>query len=175
MARAGLLTQIAGELKRKDGITWALAWYETLEKRGLSGQLAISMDYDRANAIATERHGTPWAWEQSTLAREIFYLRRAISNPSFDLSPASLRCMCLNNLGSRLRVTGRVIESLDCWRRAIEINPNFGMSLWNRARLLADYAGGLEDPNESALFYGIYILDSLSHFRRSIGLSVEDI
>ena len=57
----------------------------------------------------------------------------------------------LNNLGNRLRVAGRAIEALACWRRALEVQPNFGMALCNRAKILADYARALEDRGEQAL------------------------
>jgi hypothetical protein len=60
--------------------------------------------------------------------------------------------MCLNNLGNRLRVAGREIEALDCWRRVLEVSPNFGMSLCNRARVLVAYAKVLSDPHEQSLF-----------------------
>src|ERR1022692_4615268 len=87
-ARTCLLTELAGELGRKDGIACALVWYEALEKRGISGKPAIALDFGRANAIAANRYGTNWTWEQATLVREIFYLRRAVSNPLFEQSPA---------------------------------------------------------------------------------------
>ena len=45
-----------------------------------------------------------------------------------------------------------VIEALDYWRRALEVQPNFGMALCNRARVLADYAEALEDTGKRALF-----------------------
>lgn len=153
--RTCLLTDLAVELGRKDGVTCALAWYEVLEQRGLSGGQTITLDYGRANALAGERYGTKWQWEQPTLAREIFYLRRAVSHPEFAKSPDAIRCMCLNNLGNRLRVAGREIEALACWRRALEVRPNFGMSLCNRARVLAGYAEALEDPDDRALFYWV--------------------
>src|ERR1035437_1603492 len=102
--RTCYLTEIAGELGRKDCIAYALEWYEVLEKRGISGKHAVSLDYGRANAIATERYNTEWKWQQETLAREIFYIRRAVSNPFFDECDTNTRCMCLNNLGNRLRV-----------------------------------------------------------------------
>ena len=53
--------------------------------------------------------------------------------------------MCLNNLGNRLRVAGRAIEALEYWRRALEVRPNFGMALCNRARTLSAYGASLED------------------------------
>ena len=52
------LTDLAVELGRKDGIACALAWYEVLELRGLSGAQTITLDYGRANALAGERYGT---------------------------------------------------------------------------------------------------------------------
>ena len=149
------LTDLAGELGRKDGIACALVWYEALERRGVSGGQTVALDYGRANAIAADRYGTEWKWEQPTLAREIFYLRRAVSNPLFVRSHANIKCMCLNNLGNRLRVAGRLIEALDCWRRVLEVEPNFGMSLCNRATILATYAAALDDRDEKALFYWV--------------------
>ncbi len=146
------LTDLALELGRKDSLACALAWHEALEQRGICGQQAILLDYSRANAIAGERYGTQWQWEQPTLARELFYLRRAVSNQEFTQIPDVTKCMCLNNLGNRLRVAGRAIEALDCWRRALEVQPNFGMSLCNRARILANYAEALEAPGTRALF-----------------------
>jgi hypothetical protein len=149
------LTDLAVELGRKDSLKCVLAWYEALEKRGIRGELAINLDFSRANAIAGERYGTKWQWEQATLAREIYYLRRAVSRPEFDQVPKILRCKCLNNLGSRLRVAGRAIDALECWRRTLEVQPNFGMALCNRAMILANYAEALEDPGERALFWWV--------------------
>jgi tetratricopeptide (TPR) repeat protein len=152
IARASSLTTLALDLGRADYLTCALAWYETLESRAITGTRAVVLDLNRANAIAGSRYGTTWHWDQPTLAREIFYLRRALSNPEFSLAPDVTKCKCLNNLGSRLLVSGRAIEALECWRRALEIQPHFGMALCNRARVLANYAAALDDPNESVLF-----------------------
>jgi len=60
--------------------------------------------------------------------------------------------MGLNNLGNRLRVAGRVVEALEYWRRALEVLPNFGMALCNRATILAAYGESLEDAGTKALF-----------------------
>jgi HEPN superfamily protein len=153
VARTCLLTQHAVELGRRDGIELALAWHEALGQKGIFGEEAIVLDYNRANAIAAAgRYGRDWKWEQPTLAREIFYLRRAVSNDKFAQAPKDLQCACLNNLGNRLRVAGRAIEALECCRRALEVQPNFGMSLCSRARILAAYAQDLEDPGLHALF-----------------------
>jgi LA2681-like HEPN len=48
-------------------------------------------------------------------------------------------------------VAGRSIEALDCWRRVLEIQPKFGMSLCNRAKALTEYSAAFEDKNMAAL------------------------
>jgi hypothetical protein len=152
VARTCSLTDLAVELGRKDSLACALAWYKALEQKGVCDEEAILLDYSRASAIAGQRYGTEWQWEQPTLARELFYLRRAVSHQKFAQVPDVIRCMCLNNLGNRLSVAGRVIEALDCWRRALEVRPNFGMSLCNRARTIAAYGEALGDTGKQALF-----------------------
>jgi hypothetical protein len=154
-ARTCALTDLAIELGRKDSLACVLAWHEALEQKGIRGERAIALDFNRANAIAGERYGTKWQWEQATLAREVFYLRRAVSHQNFAQIPEVLRCVCLNNLGNRLRVAGRVIEALECWRRTLEVQPNFGMALCNRAITLVHYAEALEDTEEKALFWWV--------------------
>ena len=146
------LTELAVELGRKDCLACALAWHETLELKEICGEQAITLDFSRANAIAGNRYGTKWRWEQTTLASEIFYLRRAVSHPKFNRVPDIIRCMILNNLGKRMSVAGRFIEALDYWRRVLEVQPNFGMALCNRAMTLANYGEALEDTGKRILF-----------------------
>ena len=99
--RTDSLAELAVELGREDCLAVALAWFDILEQRGISDKLAILLDASRANAIAGNRYGTTWQWEQTTLAREIFYLRRAILHPKFNRVSDTVRCMILNNLGNR--------------------------------------------------------------------------
>jgi HEPN superfamily protein len=82
----------------------------------------------------------------------LFYLRRAVSRPEFAQIPDVTKCMCLNNLGKRLEVAGRCVEALDNWHRVLEIIPSFGMSLCNRAKVLAHYADAFDDADLRALF-----------------------
>ena len=122
------------------------------EKKDIRGELAVHFDASRANAIAGNRYGTDWKWEQPTLAREIFYLRRAVSNPNFTRVSLYRKCKILNNVGNRMQVSGRVIEAIDYWRRTLEVLPNFGMALCNRVRILTSYGLTLEDESERAIF-----------------------
>jgi len=146
------LTDLAVELGRNDCLACAIGWHEILERKGFADERAIILDFRRANAIAGNRYGTKWQWEQETLAREIFYLRRALGHPKFNQTPATVQCMILNNLGNRLRVAGRLIEALEYWQRAPQVQPHFGMALCNRAIGLANYSESLEDPDMGVLF-----------------------
>jgi len=148
-----ILTDLAVELRREDSLACVLGWHEALDQRNLRGELAVRRDFSWANAIAGGRYGTKWQWEQPTLAREIFYLRRAVSHPDFAQSQKNLRCKCLNNLGNRLSVAGRAIEALEYWRRALEVEPNFLMSLCNRATTLAQYSEAFEHTEEKSFFW----------------------
>jgi hypothetical protein len=149
VSRTTCLTDLARAIERKDAIACALSSYDVLEQKGIRNAM---LDFGRANALAAERYQTNWQWEQPNLAREIYYLRRAVLHESFGRIPEASRCKILNNLGNRLNVAGRIIEALEYWRRVLEIQPNFGMALSNRARFLAAYAGVLEDDSEKALF-----------------------
>jgi LA2681-like HEPN len=153
--RTCLLTELAIELGRKDGVERALRWHEALDSRDIKGEKKIVLDLSRANAIAGKRYGTEWTWEQPTLAREIYYLRRALSRPEFAQATDVTRCKVLNNLGNRLTTSGRAVEALHYWRRVLEIQPNFGMSLCNRAKVLAEYGTTLQNANEGALFFWV--------------------
>jgi len=154
-SRVSQLAYLSAGLDRKEGIECALNWFEALENGGIQGGLRAALDYDWANAIAVKRYGTRWQWEQPTLAKEIFHLRRAISNASFEEMAVAFRCQCLNNLGNRLRVAGRYIEAIECWERVLQLEPNFGMALCNRALFLPEYAYALEDVVTRDLFYWV--------------------
>jgi len=150
--RTEQLAELAVELGRKDCLACATTWFEVLDHRGFQNELAILLDASRANAIAGNRYGTNWQWSQPTLALEIFYLRRAISNVKFNKVSKIEQCMILNNLGNRLKVAGRVIESLEYWHRALDVLPNFGMALCNRAINFDSYGRALEDEGHRAIF-----------------------
>jgi hypothetical protein len=150
--RTNLLSDTALRLGRKDGLACALTWFETLEQKNIQGEVAIHLDFNRANAFAGQRYGTNWQWEQPTLAREMYYLRRAISHPDFVKASKVIRCQCLNNLGNRLRAAGRFVEALEYWRRTLELQPDFGMALCNRTMVYASYSQLLEHPEDQVLF-----------------------
>jgi tetratricopeptide (TPR) repeat protein len=156
--RATALTHLGVQLSRKDATTLAAKWYEQLEGKAPDAESAILMDYNRANAIAGSRYNTPWAWEQPTLAREICYLRRAAGHPDFSRISKTYQCMILNNLGNRLRVAGRFIEAIECWKQVLVIEPKFGMSLCNLAIRFKDYSEIIEDPGaQTLLSYAAYL------------------
>jgi predicted NAD/FAD-binding protein len=58
VARTCLLTDLAIEPRRKDALVCILSWYQTLEKKSLTGKLSITLDFAIANAITGDRYGT---------------------------------------------------------------------------------------------------------------------
>jgi O-glycosyl hydrolase len=56
VSRTLLLTDLAVELGRKDGVACVITWYEALERKGILHEKAILLDYGRANALAGERY-----------------------------------------------------------------------------------------------------------------------
>jgi tetratricopeptide (TPR) repeat protein len=93
-----------------------------------------------------------WAWERPELQHQIFHLRRAIQQPGFARFNAVLRCQIFTNLANQLNSTGRFVEALEYWERALEINPHFGMALGNRGFGLEAYAQALYDRGHQGVF-----------------------
>lgn len=151
--RVSLLTALAAKDGDKSKGEVALEWHSTIKKRTLSNQHAARLDYSWANALAGDRYGTHWRWEQPTLSSEIYLLRRSVSNQAFLQLPHSVQCETLNNLGNRLEVSGRTIEALEMWRRALMVMPNFGMALWNRACALVAYSHGFPNSGKEILLW----------------------
>lgn len=149
---AATLTQLGIDLDCKEYCERASTHFESLEKRDLSVSLRTAIYYTWANTIAGLRYGTEWQWEQKTLARETYLLRKAISNPEFSKVEVLERCKALNNLGNRLHVAGRIVEALVVWRRALSLESSFGMALCCEAQALSLYASSLESGKERALF-----------------------
>jgi len=154
----GMLVNLSSDLKRSEGTTRALHWCDELSKQNLSGYEIAHLEYFFANAWNNRQHekgrarATVWAWEQPELQHQIFHLRRAIQQPGFNRFSAVLRCQIFTNLANQLNSTGRFVEAVEYWGRALEINPRFGMALGNRGLGLEAYAKALYDPGHQRVF-----------------------
>jgi hypothetical protein len=153
-----LLIDVSGDLGREDGTAQALRWCDALKLRGLTPEQAAELEYFRANAwqnrqqLKGRANATVWAWEQSEIQQQIFYLRKSIGSEGFNRLPALRRCQILTNLANQLSTVGRFVESLEYRRRTLELEPKFAMGLGNRGSGLEKYARSLYDPGHQALF-----------------------
>lgn len=103
--------------------------------------------YFRANIWSARRraegHWQAWAWKSEFIDGEILELRKAIAHPGFaELDPIE-RAQILTNLGTILNHTGRFIDAIECWDRALAAFPKFAMASGNRGGGLANYAGAV--------------------------------
>lgn len=116
---------------------------------------ACRAHYFRANIWSARRHGSAdqrnWVWKSDAIDGEILELRRAMRHPGFaELEPLA-RAQIYTNLGNVLNHTGRFIEAVEYWDRALASVPKFAMASGNRGIGLAHYAGALYDPGHEGV------------------------
>ena len=121
--------------------------------------------YFRANIWSAKRHASPdwqaWHWRSEAIDGEILELRRALVHPGFeDLNPYE-RAQIYTNLGNILNQTGRFIEAIEYWDRALIAVPKFAMACGNRGVGLGCYAHALYDPGHHGVFM-IFAAESLA-------------
>lgn len=148
----GVLIDLAQDLSQPLGTKRALIWAESLRQRKLNRQQAVLVEYFTANAWHNLKQvrdldvTKAWAWEQPEILHQIFHLRRATRMPGFaGLSPLR-QCQIYTNLANQLSNVGRVIEARRTWKRALVVNPKFGVALGNQGSGLARFAEQLYDP-----------------------------
>lgn len=154
----GTLIDLAIQSGKPEGVLRALEWCEQLDSRDLTSAERAELDYFWANAWADRqqaRHtdrAAAWAWEQPEQRKQIFHLRRALTNPAFSELMKERQCQILTNLGSQLNSAGRFVEALEHWTRALGLVPQFWMAQGNRGLALLTYGGAIYDPGHQGLF-----------------------
>lgn len=93
-------------------------------------------------------------YKESEIDTAISYYRKALEfgNPTPEL---------FVNLGSNFNHSGRVIDALDCYNEALNLNPEHGMALGNKGMGLYYYAH-LSGEHEATFFIEAYSLLSKS-------------
>jgi len=115
----------------------------------MPARAACRAHYFRANVWSAKRHALPiwrtWLWKSEAIEGEILELRRALAHPGFaELHPIQ-RAQIYTNLGNVVNHTGRFIEAIEYWDRALNAVPKFAMASGNRGVGLTHYAGALYD------------------------------
>jgi tetratricopeptide (TPR) repeat protein len=169
--RVGRLIDISGRLRRQDGIDRALVVCEELGKQMLNPEQRGILHYFNANAwanrwvITGSNHD---AWEQPYLEHEILELRLALRDAG--ALPVDRRCQILTNLGNALSKSGRFLDAIHAWDRALELSPKFGMAVGNRAIELLYYAKLLWHRHDQM----VLLQESYAEFRRALELPLPE-
>ena len=150
----GKLTDLSGDLRRREGLELALRLSEELQRRNLAADRRATSHYFLGNAwanlrvLAGEDQGE---WEQPELEREIYHLRMALRGEStLDLKPERV-CQILTNLGNVMSAVGRPVEAIGYWDDALRRLPSFAMARGNRGYGLSYYAASVHDAGHKAL------------------------
>lgn len=154
----GTLIDLAGQLKREEGLCHALKLGADLAPTGLFSENESTLNYFLGNAwsairlLRRKQDESAWEWQQEELENEIIHLRLALREPGFSCLPEVQRCQILTNLGNVLNHIGRFIEALQCWDKALGILSNFPMAYGNKGIGLFYYGRALFDDGHKALF-----------------------
>jgi tetratricopeptide (TPR) repeat protein len=133
----------------------AVAKLEAVDKRALAPGERGALYYYLGNALSGLRALQPpesyWAWSQPALEREILHFRHALVELTPALEAAPMRRQVFTNLANAFNYAGRVVEALDLWNRALELDKRFGMALANRGLALFHYAKYVDEVDEQKL------------------------
>lgn len=112
------------------------------------------LQYFRANiqsALQDAEVLGSWAWRQPHRERQILYIRRARTDPSFDrLSPVR-RAQIVTNLANEMSTLGRPVEALRLYKAVLRDRPAFAMAIANRGIVRATFARMVHDDGHRAL------------------------
>jgi tetratricopeptide (TPR) repeat protein len=157
LERIGNLIDASHAPRRSAGAKKALAWADELERRDLSPDEQCILDYFRSNAWDALRPKrrlslkAAWGWKQPIPIQQLYFLRRSATGAGFANAPPFLRCNVHTNLGNILSHTGRTIEAIEAWSKALAVHPQFWMASGNRGLGYSRLGQSLYDHEDNAL------------------------
>jgi tetratricopeptide (TPR) repeat protein len=152
----------SGDAMDERGLRRSLAWCDAFEERQFDEEAeTASLNYFRANAWAwleqlryrTEGNDGRWSWDQPEVEQQILCLRSALGAAGFDRLELGRKCQIFTNLANQLNSSGRPVEALEYWDRALSLVPEFWMARGNRGISLAHYGLALHDPGHRESFF----------------------
>lgn len=170
----GALIDLAGDLRRPDGVRVALEWAGRLHDRPLDSARSALLHYFEANAWEISRTFSRkgedlWSWPQPELEKQIVHLRWALKHGANADLPTYRLCQVLTNLGNLLSHCGRIVDALAYWDRAIEIDGRAGMPRGNRTLGLEQYVRLVHDRGHKALL----LREAYAEVKRALDLPLE--
>ena len=98
-----------------------------------------------------------WNFDQPNVEEQLFYLRSCINEPEFNTLPIYNQCLAYTNLANTLDTIGRYIDAIALWKKALDLDENFGMALGNIALGMEYYARDIYDnAHKCILIKGAY-------------------
>ncbi|MBL4809889.1 MAG: hypothetical protein JKY43_07525 [Phycisphaerales bacterium] len=101
--------------------------------------------------LSSSASGGSWDWESQAVEQETLSIRRALSSSGLTQQPAIRVCQIHTNLANCYDTTGRFVEAISEWDRALQIEPRFGMARGNRASGLWTYANSIYDNGHAVV------------------------
>lgn len=149
MQLIGAIIDMGGDAQSVAALDHAGVLLDQLLSGEVPARQACRAHYFLANIWSSRRraagHWWAWAWKSEFIDGEILELRKAVTHQGFaELDPIE-RAQILTNLGNILNHTGRFIEAVEYWDRALIAFPKFAMASGNRGGGLGHYAGAVYD------------------------------
>lgn len=160
----GNLIDSSLDFQRDDGIDTALSLADELFQRDLTEEKKATLHYFLANAWSNRQRlqrttfEEEWEWEQEEIENEIIHFRLAIKYGILYKRgepvalPTERQLQVWTNYGNLLSQVGRAAEGVECWDRALAIDPSFAMALGAKGRGLLFYSNHLCDDRHRGLF-----------------------
>lgn len=158
LIRAAACTEGGFMLERRDLVEKGANLWRTLKPRD-----SATIAYNLANAenalweLAVRKNDFAQAWQHD---RQHMHAARVIFERvgADDSAASELRAQALTNAGNSYDNVGRDLDALDCYERAIGLDPGFGMAHGNRGTTLShvapymgEHAGGARRQAAAAL------------------------
>ncbi len=153
----GQLIDVAGDLRREEGIEHAIDLCRRVEGQQLTPQQQVLLKFYEGNAWShlriLRRPGAPevWEWEQPEIEEEIVCLRLATRGSDIQGFPTVRLCQIYTNLGNTLNTIGRFVEAIGYWQVVLRLDETFPMALGNLSKGLFSYARALYDDGHRAV------------------------
>lgn len=144
------------------------AFIESISNEGPDAPL---VHYFVANAHSAIRiikeskdKSSSWAWESHSRSSELLSLRKATTHKDFIFLDDTRKCQIFTNLGNLFNNTGRTLQALNYWSKAIAVDSFFSMAVFNKAQGLRTLANLLYDDGHKYLIHNeAYKLARLIH------------
>ena len=120
-------------------------------------------DLDIVHSVGTDQL---WFYKRDEHIKAIVSFRKCVMTHNVsDQIRKNIFLQAYTNLGNMFSESGRIIYAIECWEKALEIEPTFGMAGCNLGHGLIYYASYQYDENHKALIFrrAYKLLQAYSH------------